>query len=88
MENKETKKGEKTMQPHWQSVRETRNLRKRRQRIKITLIGTLILAILLLLSSCKQIEYVEVERHPITCIDEIKTPLDLVKCLNEYKQRY
>ena len=42
----------------------------------------------LLLSGCKQIEYVEVERQPITCIDEIKTPLDMAKCLNEYKTRY
>lgn len=54
------------------------------------MIGTLILAILLLLSGCKQIEYVYVEpdRVPITCIDEIKTPLDMAKCLNEYKKRY
>ena len=52
------------------------------------MIGTLILLILLLLSGCKQIEYVEVEHQPITCIDEIKTPLDMAKCLNEYKQRY
>ncbi len=44
----------------------------------------------LLLSGCKQIEYVyvEPERQPITCIDEIKTPLDMAKCLNEYKTRY
>jgi recombinational DNA repair ATPase RecF len=54
------------------------------------LIGTLILAIVLLLCGCKQIEYVyvEPERQPITCIDDIHTPLDMAKCLNEYKTRY
>jgi hypothetical protein len=54
------------------------------------LIGLLILAILLLLNACKQTEYVyvEPERVPITCIDHIKTPLDMAKCLNEYKTRY
>lgn len=68
---------------------ETKNLKKRQD--KIILIGWLILAILLLLSGCsRQIEYVyvEPERVPITCIDSIKTPLDMAKCLSEYKERY
>lgn len=75
------------MRTHWQSVNETKSLKRKQLRTKL-LIGAFISAILLLLSGCKQIEYVEVERQPITCIDEIKTPLDMAKCLNEYKQRY
>lgn len=47
----------------------------------------LILAILL--SSCaSKIEYIEIEREPITCIDSIKTPLDMAKCLGEYQLKY
>lgn len=54
------------------------------------MIGWLILAILLLLSGCSRIEYVyvEPEKVPVTCIDHIKTPLDMAKCLEEYKERY
>jgi hypothetical protein len=65
-------------------------LRKKQKKIKALLIGITILVIVLLLSGCKQIEYVYVEtpREPITCIDAIKTPLDMVKCLNEYKVKY
>lgn len=48
-----------------------------------------ILSILLLLGSCadSEVVYVEVPREPITCIERIKTPLDMAKCLNEYKMR-
>lgn len=50
----------------------------------------LILVTALLLNACKQTEYVYIEpaRMPVTCIDEIKTPLDMAECLNEYKMRY
>lgn len=77
------------MRTRYKSVKEIENWNKQWSKIRL-LIGTLILAIVLLLCGCKQIEYVyvEPERVPITCIDEIKTPLDLVKCLNEYKTRY
>lgn len=42
------------------------------------------------LASCKSVEYVYVEtpREPITCIDTIKTPMDMAKCLAEYKVKY
>lgn len=77
------------MKQHWQSTEEIKNLSKRLLWIK-ALIGTLILATVLLSSGCKQTEYVyiEPERVPITCIDDIKTPLDMAKCLSEYKERY
>lgn len=70
----------------FQSV--TKNSKKRQD--KTILIGWLILAILLLLSGCSRIEYVyvEPEKVPVTCIDHIKTPLDMAKCLEEYKVRY
>lgn len=44
----------------------------------------------LLMTSCKNVEYVyvEVPREPITCIDRIATPLDMAKCLAEYKEKY
>lgn len=77
------------MKQHWQSTEEIKSWNRRFWKIRL-LIGTLILVTVLLLSACKQIEYiyVEPERVPITCIDEIKTPLDMAKCLNEYKLRY
>lgn len=42
-----------------------------------------------LLNGCKGSEavYQEIPREPITCIERIKTPLDMAKCLNEYKLR-
>lgn len=54
------------------------------------LTGIILLLILMLLGSCKQIEYVYVEapREPITCIDSIKIPLDMATCLQEYKVKY
>ena len=57
---------------------------------KIHLIGIGILVILMLLNACKQIEYVYIEppKPPITCIDNIKTPLDMATCLKEYKLKY
>lgn len=30
----------------------------------------------------------QVPREPVLCIDEIKTPLDMAKCLAEYKAKY
>ncbi|MBR5599650.1 MAG: hypothetical protein IKW39_06385 [Alphaproteobacteria bacterium] len=57
---------------------------------KIPLTGIKILVILLLLGSCKKIEYVYVTppKEPINCISKIKTPLDMATCLNEYKLKY
>lgn len=54
------------------------------------LIGILISLTLLLLSSCKQTEYIYIDtpKEPILCINEIKTPLDMANCLNEYKLKY
>lgn len=50
----------------------------------------IIIFFLLLFCGCSQtkVVYVEPERVPITCIDDIKTPLDMAKCLYEYKTRY
>lgn len=49
-----------------------------------------ILPLLLILSSCasEKIVYVEAPKEPITCIDSIKTPMDMAKCLTEYKVKY
>lgn len=49
-----------------------------------------IFAILMLLSACVRTEYVykTLEKEPINCIDSIKTPLDMAKCLGEYKLKY
>lgn len=46
--------------------------------------------IVFLLTACTRTEfvYVEVPREPINCIDSIKTPLDMAKCLAEYKAKY
>ena len=54
------------------------------------MIGIGISATVLWLSGCVRTEYVykEVEREPITCIERIKTPLDMAKCLQEYKIKY
>ena len=53
------------------------------------LIGIGISAAVPLLNACKGAEIVcqPIEREPITCIERIKTPLDMAKCLNEYKIR-
>ena len=65
------------------------SLKKRRKQMKDSLIGFIILSILPLLSSCADTEvvYVELPLEPIDCIEHIKTPLDMAKCLNEYKLR-
>ena len=78
------------MKIHWQSVSKQNDLKKKQKKRKLILIGLLILVAVMLLSSCSQtkVVYVEAERQPITCIDSIKTPLDMAKCLAEYKQRY
>lgn len=71
-------------------VSEIESLKKKQKTINQVLIGTLIFLIVLLLSGCKQTEYVYVKLppEPITCIDNIKTPLDMAKCLKEYKVKY
>ena len=57
---------------------------------KILLIGILISVIPMLLNACKHTEYIYKEpiKPPITCIDTIKTPLDMALCLKEYKLKY
>lgn len=74
---------------NWKPISKSRNCKKKQRKIKL-LIGILILALVLLLNGCKQIEYVYIEtpREPITCIDTIKTPLDMATCLQEYKVKY
>ena len=44
----------------------------------------------MLLSGCvrTKIVYKEIEREPITCYKTIKTPLDMAKCIAEYKIKY
>lgn len=44
----------------------------------------------MLLNACKHTEYIYKEpiKPPITCIDTIKTPLDMALCLKEYKLKY
>ena len=45
---------------------------------------------LLLLSGCARTQYVykEIEREPIDCDLYIKTPLDMAKCLSEFRQKW
>jgi hypothetical protein len=59
------------------------------EKIRIILIGIGILVIVLLLEGCVKTEYVctEIPLEPINCINNIKTPLDMAKCLEEYKLR-
>lgn len=49
-----------------------------------------LLPFLLVLSACatEKIVYVEAPKEPITCVDSIKTPMDMAKCLTEYKVKY
>ena len=49
-----------------------------------------LLPFLMILSACatEKIVYVEAPKEPITCIDSIKTPMDMAKCLTEYKVKY
>ena len=65
-----------------------KNLKK--LQLKILLIGIEISVILMLLSSCKKTEYIytTLPKEPIICIDNIKTPLDMANCLQEYKLKY
>lgn len=50
----------------------------------------MLIMVLCLITSCTKDRYVYVElpREPITCIDGIKTPLDMATCLAEYKEKY
>lgn len=50
----------------------------------------LIITTALLLCACTTTEYVYVEtpREPITCHKNMKTFLDMAKCLEEYKIKY
>ena len=74
----------------WKPIEKSKNLEMKQKKIKVLLTGIIILAIVLLLGSCKQIEYIYVEtpREPIYCIDNIQTPLDMAGCLQEYKIKY
>lgn len=71
----------------------TNHWKRRLQKINRVSIGSLILIIPLLLLSLggctkTEIQYVELPRKPITCIDTMKTPEDMLKCLNEYDANY
>lgn len=78
----------------WQPIGKTKNYEEQYEKIKIALlIGIKILVLLCLLSllnGCmrKEIQYIELEREPITCIEKIKTPEDMLECLNEYSIKY
>lgn len=74
----------------WKPIEKSKNLEMKQKKIKALLIGIMIFLIVLLLNGCKQIEYVYIEtpREPIYCIDNIKTPLDMASCLQEYKIKY
>lgn len=71
------------------SVRKSQNLKNWQNQIPL-LTGLLILATLLLLSSCvrTQVKYVELEREPIDCDAHIKTPLDMANCIAEFRQKW
>ena len=49
-----------------------------------------LIPLLLILAACttEKIVYVEAPKEPITCINSIKTPMDMAKCLTEYKVKY
>lgn len=49
-----------------------------------------ILPLLLILPACatEKIIYMEAPKEPITCVNSIKTPMDMAKCLTEYKVKY
>ena len=71
----------------WKSVSETKSLKKW-QNIALNLVGIgLSLLMILFLFGCTKTEYIMVEpkREPITCHEQIKTYLDIAKCLEEYK---
>ena len=71
----------------WKSVAKTKSLKPVLRKIHLALIGLLIFLIAMLLSGCKSNAYL-VQNEPINCINEIKTPLDMAKCLAEYDQKY
>lgn len=52
--------------------------------------NVLIFMFVFFLVSCAKTEYVYIEpqREPITCHQEIQTYLDMAKCLEEYKVKY
>lgn len=76
----------------WKSVGQTSNYGNRLRLIRAVLTGIIILSLTLCclsLSGCTtNKEYVEIEREPITCINSMKTPEDILLCLNEYATRY
>lgn len=78
----------------WKPIGQTKNCEKLFYKIKILiLIGIKIsvaLILLSLLNGCTktEIRYVELEREPINCIEKIKTPEDMLECLNEYSVKY
>ena len=73
---------------HWKPVKELKSSSEKLKKILPFLIGMLTLVTLMLLSSCVKTKYVEVQRETITCYKTIKTPLDMAKCLEEYKTKY
>ena len=73
----------------WNSVEKTKSWKNWQKAIP-ALIGMLIFLILLLLSSCVKTQYVyqEIEREPIDCDKNIETPIDMAKCLQEFRQKW
>ena len=76
----------------WKSVGQTSSYVNRLRLIRAVLTGILICLLTLCclsLSGCTASkQYVELEREPITCIDSIKTPEDMLLCLNEYSTKW
>lgn len=72
---------------YWKSVSERKSLKPLLKTTKVILIGLIIFAIVILLSGCKNSAYL-VQPEPINCINNIKTPEDMLYCLSEYDQKY
>ena len=77
----------------WKPVSGTPKTIGRLKKTKAVLTGITIYLITLyclILSGCTRSEYIyqEIEREPITCIDSIKTPQDMLDCLTEYSVKY
>lgn len=73
----------------WNSVARTKSLKIWRNILSV-LIGIGILVVMSLFCGCTrtQYEYKEIEREPIDCDMHIETPLDLAKCIAEFRQKY
>lgn len=77
----------------WKSQEQMNSLKMRFAMIRAGLIGIMICLLILCclsLSGCMQTRevYVELPKEPVICIDTIKTPEDMLTCLNEYAIKY